>query len=202
MKRINNPYQTPIAGSFALNKKNFRWVTCKEQFLALCNKEDDFKGFYYCCGENNIIKLKKFIAKIEKILNLKNKSNFLSTNKKSIAWIEPCLFWKTHLLKFSLLLILLKNSLNYNVENDNLEECLFGEYSESFYTKQTKNSLMRFMFGFTEPCFEKTEEKNLNLIKNGWFESFKNLSKTKARSLLKKENNIVEEKFFCSTLWD
>lgn len=200
MKRINNPYQTPTVGSFALNKKNFRWITCKEQFLAIFNKENDLKGFYYCCGENNSTKLNEFIVRIENILNLKNKSKFLPTNKKSVVWIEPCLFWKTHLLKFSLFLILLKNSLNYEVEKDNLEECLFGEFSESFYTKQTKNSVMRFMFGFTEPCLEQNTEQNLNLIRNGWFESFKNLSKIKVRSLLKKDN--VEEKTFYSVLWN
>lgn len=131
------------SGSFALESP-FRFETCRERFAK--SWDENTRGWYFKHEENKGLNVASFLNKTEKILDLKEFSVFAKTNRKTILWIEPSDFWKECRMKRSLLTILVRAGILYEINTDNYEEALF----QQTYLAHTKNAVLRFLFGFTK----------------------------------------------------
>lgn len=192
-------YACPSPGNYALdnNSKDYHWDYCREQFAAkLYNSPTPY--FYFSHPEKKGEDIANFIVKFENILGIDQFSVFAKTGRNEVLWINPSEFWLDCYLKQSLYTIILRCGINYKTEIDNFDDALFGSYKECDYVNQTKVAILRFMFGFTEYCGDKTEiSSTANVIKHGWKEEFNQLNEVAVKKLLGlpknkiKENNVI-----------
>lgn len=210
-KTLNLTYNCPPIGYFACDhdsSKPIIWDHCREQFLGKMSA--NMIGFYFSHHEQKSDHVAFFINKFEKILKLSCEnisfSNFRKTYIDNIIWIEPSLFWLECLFKRSLLTLLLRCSLNFDTTKCNFEDCLFGEYPECKLAKDTKNALIRFMFGFTTykgmlPHF--CANGSSTLIRHGWHSEFANADISNVKNkLVSAQDNNIKNNFGFNFLWN
>lgn len=214
-KIFSHCYGTPPIGSFALESKRVSsfpsqilWQSCREQFAASLNNEDNIEGFFFCHPKNKELDVANFLNKFEKIVfeNLTNKfqfSNFSRTSNSSVLWVQPSCFWLDCPLKKSLFTILFRSSINYCFYENNFDETLFSnEFKENLYLRQTKTAILRFMFGFTKYKGKQPQLlKGCTIIKHGWLEVFRNLDETAVRKFLKQPEKIKDSFLGVPSLW-
>lgn len=189
----------PPHGNFALepidSTKLFHWDHCREQFAA---KFVDALGFYFSHPEHKGRDVANFLSKFEQIVGIHPVSSFAETNKNVVLWVNVSPFWISCWLKRSLLTILLRCGINYNSDQDNFDDALFGNYKENIYVRETKSAVLRFMFGFTK--FVGKNPINVfqsSIVKHGWREEFQKLDDSVIRRRLilpegcSKETNMV-----------
>lgn len=198
VKVINGLYGTPPAGQFALETlASPHWDHCREQFLG--KMKNDLQGFYFSHGANQSENIAYFLAKFEEILEITDFSSFQKTNISTILWVIPSKFWMNCVLKKSLLTLLLRVGINYNPETNNFDEALFSDgFAENKYARETKNAIMRFLFGFTEyrgtiPGSDCTWDGGSTLMKHGWHAEFVDAGIPQVcRKLVRSKNTIYE----------
>lgn len=133
-----------LAGHFALDDSPLKWENCRERFAT--QFKPDTLGFYFKHHTGQSPNVATFMLKTEAVLKLEEHSKFAETNRSSILWVEPCEFWKCCMMRRSLLTILLRCGILYDLDRDNYEEALFTQE----YVVPTRKAVMRFLFGFTK----------------------------------------------------
>lgn len=138
-------------GSYGTDSIPFSFEKCREKFAL--NFKVGTNGFYFKhSGFNGTRPANKskniavFIKKTEAILQQTEFSGFALTNRDTIVWVEPSMFWKSCRMRRSLFTILLRAGIPYIAQKDNYEQALFEEP----YILPTRLAIMRFMFGFTK----------------------------------------------------
>jgi hypothetical protein len=181
-------------GSFALDVSPLKFETCRERFAR--NFFLSNKGFYFSLPRNSVksisvggpIKIDEkdhctnvaaFMLKTEKILKISRHSKFAETNRSTILWFEPCYFWRSCRMRRSLLTILLRAGMLYDLKKDNYEEALFKEP----YVVPTKNAVMRFMYGFTKYVGPSMDPSS-SLETKGWRTIFSKTSNEEVKRYL------------------
>ena len=200
-KIINMSYGSPPPGNFALepiSTKSIHWDHCREQFAPKFNSS--IRGFYFSHPNEKHHNVGEFLTKFEEILECKNFSTFCKTSRSSILWVEPSRFWLDCQMKKSLLTIILRCGINYNLDSENFDAALFDEIyiKENIWARETKKAILRFLFGFTKFTGKYIEVlEGTTIIKHGWKEEFCSLSEQDIRQRLilpdnkEKETNIV-----------
>jgi hypothetical protein len=184
-KPLSQCYSVPAEGQFALEaegEKSLHWDHCREQFLG--KFKEGIPGFYFSHKADRGVNIAGFVLKFEEVVGAELKSlsfsHFSETGRETVLWVEPSGFWRSCLLKKSLLTLLLRCGSNYDNVRDNFDDALFGpEYNENKYARETKNAIMRFLFGFTK--FSGTLNQTVpvqtmgttsTLIRHGWHAEF------------------------------
>jgi hypothetical protein len=210
-KTINLIYNCPPIGYFACDQESPKpivWDNCREQFLG--KMSSNMSGFYFSHHDFKSENVANFIAKFEEVICMSGTtmqySYFRRTDKINIIWIIPSNFWLDCILKRSLLTLLLRCSLNFDMKNENFEDCLFGDYSECRLAKETKNAIIRFMFGFTKYqgfLPQVFMNGSSTLIRHGWHSEFvgADLSVIKNKLILPDCKKIINN-FGFSFLWN
>ena len=143
-KVTTSQYIQTLDGSFGLDVEPYRFETCRERFGRQWDKNT--KGFYLKHPVNKGFAVATFLKKTELILKQETFSEFALTNRDTILWIEPSMFWMECRMKRSLLTILVRAGMLYDPIADNYEEALYQEK----WANPTKMAIMRFLFGFTK----------------------------------------------------
>ncbi len=138
-------------GSYGIDTVPFEFEKCREKFAL--NFKVGTTGFYFkhsgyngTVSGNKSVRVASFIKRTEIILEQTEFSGFALTNRATIVWVEPAMFWKSCRMRRSLFTILLRAGIFYNPESDNYEDALFSEQ----YVIPTQQAVMRFLFGFTK----------------------------------------------------
>ena len=127
-RNVTLVYCSPPVGNFGLEHGDGRisiWDHCREQFAVKYTEK--ILGFYLShredAGENIAHFMKKFerIIKVSGRLRTMQYSKFARTNSPLIIYIEPSEFWRDCYFKRSLLTILMRCAMNYNLKEDNFE---------------------------------------------------------------------------------
>lgn len=173
---IDTPYK-PHPGSFAKPKEFLEgryivghWLACREIWHY---ELKDLPLFFYSHEAGKTKNISAFMNKVEDILNLKKRSEFGFTQRKTICWIRPSSWWTKPTMRRSLFTLLLRVSQNYNPEQDNFDQALYSHV----YTKDTRVAIIRFLAGYTH-CKGKGR---------GWHNIFKNCSLEEIQNLLIKK---------------
>lgn len=173
MKEFYQVYELPPPGHFALDvgfPKTPYWYHCRETFAAQFTKET--LGFFYSVRPKQ--QIAAFLNKFEDII-AQPLSQIFPTNKPTILWIEPAMFWRECPMRRSLLTALLRCALNY--EGNNFDEAIFSSfYNENRWLRDTKPATMRFLYGFTYWTGPHKENSNFMTQKYGWHEEFRFLN--------------------------
>ena len=184
-KSLSQCYAAPAEGQFALDAdkdKSLHWDHCREQFLGKFH--ESIPGFYYSHKPQKGEDVAGFVLKFEEIINSESQqtfpfSTFSQTEKENILWIQPSPFWKSCLMKKSLLTLLVRCGLNYQCDKDNFDNALFADHNENRYARETKNAVMRFLFGFTKFTGNTSQSVPVSamgststLIRHGWHVEF------------------------------
>jgi len=170
----------PPQGNFALEvsdlAKQAHWDHCREQFAAKFT-EAEIQGFFFSHPEKKGRDVANFLHKFENIIGFSQPlSYFAETNKDIILWIGISPFWLPCMMRRSLLTILLRCGMYYNVEQDNFDDALFGNYKENIYARETRSAILRFMFGFTKFTGQKPVDAfQTSVVKHGWREEFQKI---------------------------
>ena len=162
-KQIPETATVPGPGCFLIENA---WEKCRDSFARFFSKDTTFFVFSHAADIKIGEAIASFIAKVEKILEVEQ-SSFCLTNRPYALWIEPSSFWKKCIVRRSLFSALLRAGQQYNPNVDNFEQALYSDV----YTAQTKNAVMRFLFGFTK--FNEEEARRLLNFNptpaNGWY---------------------------------
>lgn len=194
-KELKQYNGTPPHGNFALEltdlTKPFHWDHCREQFAA---KFVDAPGFYFSHPEHKGRDVANFLSKFEYIVGIQPVSSFAETNKDVVLWVNVSPFWIPCWTKRSLLTILLRCGMNYNSNNDNFDDALFGDYKENIYARETRSAILRFMFGFTKFVGQKPADVfQSSVVKHGWREEFQKLDDSVVRRRLVMPDGFPKE---------
>lgn len=194
----------PAVGNFGLefkNGKEVRWDYCREQFA--CKFTEKTEGFFFSHPHGKIYDVGEFLTKFEFIVGINQTTIFCESGKTNITWIEPANFWKNCFMKRSLLTLLLRCGMNYDVSKDNFDDALFGSYKECDYIKETKLAVIRFMFGFTQFTGRVFFDTTGTLIKHGWREEFSKLDNLMVKKKLVMPQELKEEQTLVgiNSLW-
>ncbi len=211
VKIINLTYSCPPIGYFALDQdanKPITWDHCREQFLG--KMSSIMGGFFFSHHDYRSEHVANFIFKFEEIIALNGNniqhSTFNKTNKPNIVWINPSSFWLDCILKRSLLTLLFRCGLNYDIQKSNFEDCLFGEYAECKFVKETKNAIIRFMFGFTKYqgfLPHVSSGGTSTLIRHGWHSEFQDADISVIKNkLVSPDNSQIKNNFGFNFLWN
>lgn len=185
VKKINC-YVNVGEGNFALESCVHNWFHCREQFAA--KFKETTSGFYFSHRPNKGQDIAEFLSYFEHVIASNQNidfSSFSQTTKNTIIWVKASKFWLDCPMKRSLLTLVLRCGKNFEIEKNNFDDALFGDYKECFYLKETKFAVLRFMFGFTKftrklnnmPSYAATQ-------KHGWREEFHKLDINEARRRL------------------
>lgn len=172
------------------------WRICREQFGG--DFQANTVGFFYSHTIGHSERVAEFISLTEDILSTAVKLErtvFRPTNRPYATWIEPGIFWKNCWIKRSLFTILLRCGEEYDVNNNNYEDALFGEE----HIRDTTIAVQRFLFGFTRFTGD-----NPNNNKIGWHSIFCNQKKENVLKLLVKPDNFLWDKSLLGigSLWN
>lgn len=156
-------------GSYGLDTTPFELEKCREKF-ALHFKTGTV-GFYFkhsgfdgTTPGNKSKNIAIFIKKTEIILGQTEFSQFALTNRDTIVWVEPSMFWKSCRMRRSLFTILLRAAIAYIPRIDNYEDALFDEK----YIISTRYAMMRFLFGFTKYVGPSMDSEGSSYEYKGW----------------------------------
>lgn len=171
----------------------------------------DMCGFFFTHHEGKGDDVACFIAKMEEVVSLSGLSfgfsSFRKTNKMNIIWMEPGSLWRSDVMSMSLLTLMLRSSLNYDMAADNFQDCLFGNSQENRMIRETKSAVLRFMFGFTKYVGElppmTNPSYNSTLMRHGWHSEFNftDLVVIK-RKLVSAHEGAQSEKFGFDFIWN
>jgi len=205
-KEYKHCYNNPPMGSFALDGRNIKWDSCREQFAARFNENMSVKGFFFCHSTKRETDIASFVHKFENVVfeNYTNKidySTFSKTSNKNVLWVELSSFWLVCPIRKSLLTMLFRTSMNYFLKKDNFDESLFGEFKENVYLRETKTAVLRFMFGFTMFVGKIPIQTNASVEKFGWYESFKATNNLYVCEVLRFPKGESELKIGVKSLW-
>jgi hypothetical protein len=177
-KKIIHSHNTDAKiGSFALDVSPLKFENCRERFAKYW--DESTTGWFLKHPENKGKDIASFLVKTEYILKQKEFSKFSDTNRDSILWIEPSEFWKSCRLRRSLLTIIVRAGMFYDLKNDNYEDALFSQE----YVTPTKRAVQRFLFGFTK--YVGTDmDNNSSLEKKGWKTIFEGKDTEAIKSIL------------------
>lgn len=131
------------------------WFDCRELWHSQLY---NLNLFFYTHRANTGKDIATFLAKVEDILQLKARTRFGPTQRKTIMWIEPSKWWTKPPMRRSLFTVLLRSAAHYSIESDNFEEALFS----SFYASKTRPAIEWFLKGNTV----------YNGRKTGWYKQF------------------------------
>lgn len=134
-------------GHFTLESP-FQFEACRERFAAVF--KETTQGFYFKHPQSKGRHIAEFLLKIERFLNVSPHSNFALTNRRTILWIEPNMFWKSCPLKRSLLTGLLRAGIVYDYREDNFEQALLSNEMPRSHLQGTRKALLRFLCGYTK----------------------------------------------------
>ena len=96
----NSGYATCRRGSDGKWYSDGGFFACREGFASVFRKNTPMILFRHPGAQGRNIAA--FIAAVEKRLGLKQRSKFGTTQRQSITWIEPVLFWKASAMRRSL----------------------------------------------------------------------------------------------------
>ena len=191
LREISLVYSNTPLGGYALEKegKLQHWDHCREQFAV--RFDEKVEGFYFNHKPDTAEAIAQFIKKFELILQKSDKcqipffTEFAYTSKPNIIYIQLSDFWKDCFFKRSLFTLLVRCGQNYTRKPDNFDEALFGcNFKESTYLLETKNAVMRFMFGYTKYTGISPVIGQGTVIKHGWKEEFYKLTVDEIRNRL------------------
>jgi hypothetical protein len=205
----------PPRGNYALEgvgSQPIFWYYCREKFLVKFDEKT--QGFFFSHDVDKGKNIANFISKFESILKLTqlNKpyttSTFSLTDHENVLWINVSSFWSDCLFKRSLFTALLRSGSNYDLSTDNFDEALFSptfkdDEKVNLYMRQTKNAVLRFMFGFTKYVGVYPSTTATEIIRHGWKDEFMNISVSKVRNklILPEEENVDNNIVGLETLW-
>jgi len=164
------------------------WDHCREQFAVKFTETT--KKFFFAHESGRGLAVASFILRFEDVLRLGRQedfesSNFKMTNFSRLMLCCPGDFWLSCYYRRSLLTLLLRCGLNYDHQKDNFDDALFGsQHKENQYIRDTKQSVMRFMYGFTRFTGEAPAASGVTVIKHGWKEEFEGLDTNSLRARL------------------
>lgn len=184
----------PEPGRFALDAippKQPSWDHCREQFASKI--DNSTPGFFFSHQPAQSENVAGFMAKSEEILDLTARSTYCRTDRDTVMWVEPTRFWMNCWMKRSFLTILLRCGMYYDPESDNYEDALYGNGDDKDkareYTHQTKEAVMRFLFGFTKFVPPpNVDAPTGTLHKTLWVEVFKERSVKELKTILVAES--------------
>lgn len=210
-RQLSMVYCCPPTGNFAIEELPGRiklWDHCREQFAV--KFDDKVSGFYFSHPDGREQNVAEFIRKFEKIVKSSFRGHnfkytqFARTSSKTILYLQPSTFWRDCYFKRSLLTILVRCGLNYEIVADNFDDSLFSpHFKENAYLIDTKPAVLRFMFGFTHYTGIAPAIYQTTVLKHGWREEFCKLDDRTIRQRLvlppgiKKKGNLVGTE----TLW-
>lgn len=171
-------------GSYTLESP-FNFEICRERFAAVF--KFDTECFYFKHPRNRGLHVAEFIHKIENLLKVEYLSNFALTNRPTILWVQPSLFWRECPMKRSLLTSLLRSGITYDFNEDNFELALLSNAMPSPHLSNTRNALLRFLCGYTEYHGPKLMGSD-TLITQGWQYVFEGKDAKTIRAYLKHPN--------------
>lgn len=183
-------------GSFGVDSSPFMLEPCRERFAKLFT--ESLSGFFFKVNAGDAINVATFIFKTESALKLSEFSRFSESNRDTLIWFEPCAFWKSCSMRRSLMTILLRCGLLYDVKLDNYEYALFNQD----LVVPTRRALERFMFGFTKYVGPSIDSESSIQFK-GWkiiFESM-TLPEIKTALVSPDENTFTPKANLTSALW-
>lgn len=158
---VDTPYK-PTFGSFGKprNIKEDRyfvstWHHCREIWH---NQMYNAKIFFYSHPNNRDKPISDFFHKIENKLQLKERTIFGPTQKKTIIYVKPSKWWLKYAMRRSLFTILMRSSCAYDIELDNFNDAIFS----NFYASKSKKAIEHFLNGNTVYTGKK----------RGWFKQF------------------------------
>jgi hypothetical protein len=183
-------------GHYALDTTPFAFENCRERFAKVFDEKTE--GFYFRHHPHKGESVAAFVLKTESIIGVKESSKFAETNRPSILWFEPASFWRDCQMKRSLLTILLRCGILYDVGLDNYEEALFGHE----YIWPTKRATKRFLFGFTKYVGPDISTDSTIQFR-GWKSVFEGKSETEVKLMLiwPEVNAYTPTKEFPTALW-
>jgi hypothetical protein len=138
--------------------KVIQWCTCRDLFHS---RLYNLKLFFFSHQTGKGRSVSEFMQKVESILEIKNRSEYGATQRKTIMWIKPSYWWTQRAMRRSLYTILLRAGNGYSPSKDNFEEALFS----NFYTTKTQYAVRRFLAGNTIYTGKK----------KGWYNQFHNI---------------------------
>lgn len=166
-----------LDGHFAVEATPIKWENCRERFAKAFTAS--LEGFFFKHPAGRSISVASFIVKTEDILKEPLFSSFSETNRDTILWVEPSEFWKSCQMRRSLLTILLRCGMLYDLERDNYEEALFTQE----YVIPTKKAMMRFLFGFTKYVGPNLDVDSTIQVR-GWKSVFEGKDEAEIKSML------------------
>lgn len=174
-KIVNSLNTDVVVGSFAFDSQPLQFENCRERFASTFNANTT--GFYFKHSPEKGESIANFIVKTECVLGNLVFSEFAQTNRDSILWVSPNMFWKQCPMRRSLFTILLRAGNSYNLDLDNYEEALFSNE----YIDKTKKAFIRFMMGFTQYV-------GPDIVTTGtvWFKGWKSVFEDKNELEIKK----------------
>lgn len=195
-KTINSLNTDVSVGSFALDIQPLQFEHCREKFAAIFN--ENTTGFFFKHSPSKSKDVASFIIKTEDILQNLIFSEFAETNKDSIVWVCPSMFWKQCPMRRSLFTALLRAGDAYNADIDNYEAALFGQS----YLQQTKKAVIRFMLGFTKYVGQDIQGTGTVWFR-GWKSIFEDKNETEIKRMLisHKYDNIYDPYILNKCLW-
>lgn len=189
---ISLNYCVPPSGNFGMPSEagNFvqSWDHCREQFAVKFT--ECTKTFFYTHEAGMGQSVAHFIVRFENVVraggyNSFRGSSFAKTSYGRILMCNPSDFWLGCYYRRSLLTLLLRCALNYRHDLGNFDDALFGpQHKENQYIRDTKDAVMRFMYGFTKFTGGMPASSGVTVIKHGWKEEFDGLGSREIRSRL------------------
>lgn len=190
--KISMAYCTPPPGQYGMPGASgltvSSWDHCREQFAAKFKK--DVSSFFLSHADGRGRSVAEFVARFEEVLtsdigrNRFHHSRFALTSNDSVTLIKPSDFWRDCFFRRSLLTILVRSGQNYCPQAGNFDDCLFGQYKECQFLKDTKKAVLRFMFGFTVFCGNEPPSSGSTVVKHGWREEFEKSGEVEIRKKL------------------
>ena len=166
-KKINPSMHFVVGeGCYGMDSPPHKFETCRERFGRIWN--ENTIGFFFTHPSSKGYSVAAFLNKTEIVLKQSKFSQYSMTNRDTILWIEPSVFWKECRMKRSLLTILIRAGMMYDPRRDNYEEALFTEN----LIKPTRLAVMRFLYGFTKYIGPTIENQNVETY--GWKHIFEN----------------------------
>lgn len=146
--RIDTPYR-PGPGSYCKPKEfsNGRWTVhqwfyCREIWHGHLYL---LKLFFYSHRNGRGDNVAAFMRKVEDMLHVYPRSEFGPTQRKTIMWVRPSVWWTKPTMRRSLFTILLRAGEKYNPALDNFYDALYSDP----YTDNTRYAVARFLNGHT-----------------------------------------------------
>jgi len=160
-KKINPSMHFAVKeGCYGLDVCPHKFYACREEFAITWN--ENTTGFFFTHLADKGYSIATFLKKIEIVLKQSKFSQYAMTNRDTILWIEPSMFWKECRMKRSLLTILIRAGMIYDPMKDNFEEAIFSEK----FIKSTRLAVMRFLYGFTKYIGPTIEDQAIEIY--GW----------------------------------